>query len=106
MPQETGQHVGRDSGMVFGEFALCHMPRIGNNPLGCVIVIPSSTRPFAEDFADGAAAGTLFTGWGFSIFTSAAFLSSLKPWNEGCRIWPSSVHSVKVTSHSKTGFTP
>ena len=54
---------------------------------------------------DAAAAGTLFTGWGFSIITSAAFLSSLKPWKEGCRIWPSSVHSVKVTSQSKTGLT-
>ena len=41
---------------------------------GWVIVMPSSTRPFAADFADGAAAGTLLTGLGFSIFHLGGFL--------------------------------
>ena len=52
--------------------------------------------------AAGFAAAAVFTG--VSCLTSRASLSSLSPWKEGWRIWPSCVHSVKATSQSSEGL--
>jgi hypothetical protein len=37
--------------------------------------------------------------------TSAAGLSSRRPWKDGCRILPSDVHSLNVTSATSSGRT-
>ncbi len=44
-------------------------------------------------------------GAGRSRTTSSARLSSRSPWNDGCRIFPSPVHSVNATSQTSSGRT-
>src|SRR3954465_3637179 len=55
---------------------------------------------FGRDFGSA-----LLDDFGISLTTSFAGLSSRRPWNDGCRSWPSDVHSVNSISPTRSGFT-
>jgi hypothetical protein len=96
-----------------GQYPLLRFVNFNSFPLTFLTCVSSVgfSRVFLDVFVEGimilfteGAFEMLFVLVGFSLTTSAAFLSMRIPSNEGCRITPSDVISVKLTSHTSFGL--